>query len=171
MFLLPLLALLAGFIIFYLPLSGYSLAENIAPYTAIALLAGLDTVLGGWRAWLVDEFDEPVFISGFFVNALLAAGLVALGERLGLQAGFADGQISIMMIGAVVVFSSRIFNNLAVLRRLLIDRFRARFHPPDEMISESTLAETLPEGSAARHSLSSSSPSASPPSASPLHTR
>ncbi len=135
MFLLPLLALLAGFILFYMPLSGYSLAENVAPYTAIALLAGMDTVLGGWRAWLIDEFDEPVFVTGFFVNALLAAGLVALGERLGLQAGFAEGQISIMMIGAVVVFSSRIFNNLAVLRRLLIDRLRTRYKPsePDEV--------------------------------------
>ncbi|HEY0073956.1 MAG TPA: small basic family protein [Abditibacteriaceae bacterium] len=164
MFLLPLLALLAGFVIFYLPLSGYSLAENIAPYTAIALLAGLDTVLGGWRAWLIDEFDEPVFISGFFINALLAAGLVALGERLGLQAGFSDGQISIMMIGAVVVFSSRIFNNLAVLRRLLIDRFRARFHPPDDMISESAPEEPLRE-SGERSTLPSSG------SASPLQTR
>jgi small basic protein len=160
MFLLPLLALLAGFVIFYVPLSGYSLAENIAPYTAIALLAGLDTVLGGWRAWLIEEFDEPVFISGFFVNALLAAGLVALGERLGLQAGFADGQISIMMIGAVVVFSSRIFNNLAVLRRLLIDRFRTRFHRADETPSpdiEAALRESDSE-------LSLSSPPA-------VHTR
>ena len=49
-----------------------------------------------------------------------------LGERLGLEAGVADSQISIMMIGAVVVFSSRIFTNLAVLRRLLIDRLRVR---------------------------------------------
>ena len=154
MFLLPLLALLAGFVIFYVPLSGYSLAENIAPYTAIALLAGLDTVLGGWRAWLIEEFDEPVFISGFFVNALLAAGLVALGERLGLQAGFADGQISIMMIGAVVVFSSRIFNNLAVLRRLLIDRFRSRFHRSEDTLTTSEMENVLREGEG-EHSLSS----------------
>ena len=167
MFLLPLLALLAGFIIFYLPLSGYSLAENIAPYTAIALLAGLDTVLGGWRAWLIDEFDEPVFITGFFVNALLAAGLVALGERLGLQAGFADAQISIMMIGAVVVFSSRIFNNLAVLRRLLIDRFRTRFHPPDDTYVEEVLDDTARESGIERVAL----PPSSSPAASSVQTR
>ena len=80
MFLLPLLALLAGFILFYIPLSGYSLAESVAPYTAIALLAGMDTVLGGWRAWLIDEFDEPVFVTGFFVNALLAAGSGRVGR-------------------------------------------------------------------------------------------
>lgn len=127
MLLLPIIALLAGFALFYAPLHGYTLAANIAPYTAIALLAGLDTVLGGWRAWLDNNFDDAVFISGFFVNSLLAAGLVALGERLGLQAGLGEAQISIMMIGAVVVFSSRIFTNLAVLRRLLIDRLRGRF--------------------------------------------
>lgn len=162
MFLLPLLALLAGFTLFYIPLSGYSLAENVAPYTAIALLAGLDTVLGGWRAWLIDEFDEPVFVSGFFVNAFLAAGLVALGERLGLQAGFADSQISIMMIGAVVVFSSRIFNNLAVLRRLLIDRLRSRFHSsePDDYSEEFSDADkevVLRENDAERPALTATS--------------
>lgn len=129
MFLLPIIALAAGFGLFWMPLKGYTLNEAMAPYTAIALLAGFDTVLGGWRAWLTDQFDDLVFVSGFFVNALLAAGLVMLGERLGLEAGFADGQISIMMIGAVVVFSSRIFNNLAVLRRLLIDRLRERRAP------------------------------------------
>jgi small basic protein len=157
MFLLPLLALLAGFILFYIPLSGYSLSENVAPYTAIALLAGLDTVLGGWRAWLIDEFDEPVFVSGFFVNALLAAGLVALGERLGLQAGFADGQISIMMIGAVVVFSSRIFNNLAVLRRLLIDRMRSRLSPPEPDSPVAEMDAAAPESHSERPALSATS--------------
>jgi small basic protein len=126
MILLPLIALILGFALFYYPLHGFSWSESLAPYTAIALLAGFDTVLGGWRAWLINEFDDFVFVSGFFVNALLAAGLVSLGERLGLESGFADGRISIMMIGAVVVFSMRIFNNLAVLRRLLIERMRER---------------------------------------------
>ncbi len=146
MFLLPLFALAAGFLLFWMPLKGYSLNEAMAPYTAIALLAGFDTVLGGWRAWLTDQFDDLVFVSGFFVNALLAAGLVLIGERLGLEAGFADSRISIMMIGAVVVFSARIFNNLAVLRRLLIDRLRDRRTPKnretgtDTMVSEATEA-------------------------------
>jgi small basic protein len=45
---------------------------------------------------------------------------------LGIETGIGDGRISVMMIGAVVVFSGRILNNLAALRRLLIERFRAR---------------------------------------------
>jgi len=126
MILLPLLALVLGFLLFYIPTRGLGADEAVARYTAIAILAGLDTILGGLRAWLADQFDNAVFVTGFFVNALLAAGLVGLGEHLGLETGFGDGRISVMMIAAVVVLSSRIFNNLAVLRRLIIERWHNR---------------------------------------------
>lgn len=127
MFLLPFVALGLGFALFW-GLAGElsPTSETFARYAAIALLAGLDTVLGGVRAWLTDQFDDTIFISGFFLNALLAVGLVVLGERLGLEAGFGDGRLSMMMIGAVVLFSGRILNNLAVLRRLVIERLRER---------------------------------------------
>lgn len=111
---------------FYGPMRGFEADETLARYMAIAVLAGLDTVLGGVRAWWAEQFDDAVFVSGFFVNSLLAAGLVAMGERLGLETGLGDQRISVMMIAAVVVFSTRIFNNLAALRRMMIDRWRAR---------------------------------------------
>ncbi|RYG60088.1 DUF1290 domain-containing protein [bacterium] len=126
MFALPLIALALGFILVYLPGNMLPANEALARYTAIAVLAGLDTVLGGIRAWLEDKFDDAIFISGFFINALLAVGLVLLGERLGLETGPGDSRISVMMIGAVVVFSGRILNNLAALRRLIIERFRGK---------------------------------------------
>ena len=126
MFALPLLALVLGFAVMWIPANTFFADEALARYSAVAVLAGLDTVLGGIRAWISDTFDDAIFISGFFVNALLAVGLVLLGERLGLETGIGDGRISVMMIGAVVVFSSRILNNLAALRRLLIERFRSR---------------------------------------------
>lgn len=126
MLLLPLVALLLGFALFWAPTGLLPADEVLARYTGIAVLAGLDTVLGGLRAWIEDKFDDAVFISGFFTNALLAVGLVAFGERLGLETGLGEGRISIMMIAAVVVFSSRILNNLASLRRLIIERWRAR---------------------------------------------
>jgi small basic protein len=126
MFVLPLLALALGFILVYLPGNMLPANEALARYTAVAVLAGLDTVLGGIRAWLDDNFDDAIFISGFFVNSLLAVGLVLLGERLGLETGIGDGRISVMMIGAVVVFSGRILNNLAALRRLIIERLRGK---------------------------------------------
>ena len=98
--------------------------EAFARYIAVALLAGMDTVIGGLRSFLTDKFDNAIFLSGFVINSLLAVGLVLLGERLGLETGVGDGRISVMMIAAVVVFSGRIINNLAVLRRLVIDRWR-----------------------------------------------
>jgi small basic protein len=47
----PLLAVLLGFLLFWGPSSGFQTDETFARYGAIAVLAGLDTVLGGLRAW------------------------------------------------------------------------------------------------------------------------
>ena len=123
---LPLLALALGFALCYIPASGLHPDEGLARYTAIAIIAGLDTILGGIRAWSSDDFDDVVFVSGFFANAVLAMGLVWLGEKLGLETGFGDMRISVMMVAAVVVFGSRILNNLAAIRRLLIQQWRER---------------------------------------------
>ena len=123
---IPLLALLIGFLIFWVPSQGLQANELMARYAAIAVLAGFDTLLGGLRASLTEDFDSAVFISGFFFNVFLAAGLVALGEYFGLSAGLGDSRISIMMIATVVIFSTRILNNLASLRRLMIERWRSR---------------------------------------------
>ncbi len=125
MFALPFLALALGFAFFWLS-SNMALPANeaFARYTAVALLAGMDTVVGGLRSFLTDKFDDAIFLSGFVINSLLAVGLVLLGERLGLETGVGDGRISVMMVGAVVVFSGRILNNLAALRRLVIERWR-----------------------------------------------
>ena len=126
MFALPFLAIALGFLLVYLPGNLFFTNEALARYSAVAVLAGMDTVLGGLRARLEDVFDDAIFISGFFLNALLAVGLVLLGEQLGLETGLGDGRISIMMIGAVVVFAGRILNNLAALRRIVIERVRER---------------------------------------------
>jgi small basic protein len=124
MSLLPLLALGIGFLIFWVPTPGLQANETIARYAAIAILAGLDTILGGLRAQMEDNFDNAVFVSGFFVNVFLAAGLLWLGEYFGLGTGVAENKISVMMIAVVVIFSTRILNNLAALRRQIIVRLR-----------------------------------------------
>lgn len=143
MIFLPILALGLGFVLCYLPARGLQADEALARYTAIAVVAGLDTILGGLRAWMTDQFDDVVFVSGFVVNALLAVGLVFLGEKLGLETGIGDLRISVMMVAAVVVFSTRILNNLAALRRQVIDRWRAR------RAAERRSAATLPANFAA----------------------
>ena len=50
------------------------------PYTysgclAIAIVAALDSVFGGITSTLKKNFDMKIFISGFFVNAILAMAL------------------------------------------------------------------------------------------------
>jgi small basic protein len=126
------LALALGFAVVWFFGGTYAASEGLARYTAIAVLAGLDTILGGLRAQMTDDFDDVVFVSGFFVNALLAGGLVLLGERLGLATDLGDERVSAMMIAAVVVFGARIFNNLGVLRRLMIERWRDSHQRPSQ---------------------------------------
>ncbi len=161
MIVLPLLAILLGFLLFWGwgPTSGFSANETFARYGAIAVLAGLDTILGGLRAWGDEVFDDVVFLSGFISNVLLAAGLVALGEKFGLETGIGEGRISVMMVGAVVVFSLRIFNNLAVLRRMIIDRFRANHERRRARRAQAmgTVASAAGAGGAASGSVASSS--------------
>ncbi|TEB13141.1 hypothetical protein Pmgp_00437 [Pelotomaculum propionicicum] len=88
------------------------LPQAYAQYLSVAALAALDSVLGGIRAAVEDHFDNTIFISGFFSNALLAAGLAFIGERLGMD----------LYLAAVVAFGVRIFQNLAILRRHLLKK-------------------------------------------------
>jgi hypothetical protein len=48
----------------------------------------------------------------FFSNALLAAGLAFVGERLGID----------LYLAAVVAFGVRLFQNLAIIRRHLLKK-------------------------------------------------
>lgn len=81
-------------------------------YTAMAILAALDSMLGAIRAELKGEFDNRIFVTGFFSNIVLAGLLTFLGDRLGVE----------LYIAAVVAFGVRMFNNLAIIRRELLDR-------------------------------------------------
>jgi len=89
-------------------------------YSAIAILASVDTILGGVRAQCEGRFDLWVFLSGFVVNTVFAAGLAALGDLLGLD----------IYLGAVVAFSIRIFNNVGFIRRDLLSAVW-RERPPE----------------------------------------
>ena len=82
-------------------------------YVAVAILASLDTVCGGFVASLKKKFDLSIFLSGFFLNAILAAILTYIGEKIGIQLYFA----------AIVAFGNRLFFNFGVIRRILIKRY------------------------------------------------
>lgn len=85
----------------------------VVKYVSIGVLAALDSVFGGIRAYMEDSFDNTIFISGFFTNSLLAAGFAYLGDRLGLE----------LYLAAVVVFGVRLFQNLGIIRRYLLKKY------------------------------------------------
>jgi small basic protein len=87
------------------------ISTNYAPFVAIALLAGLDTIFGGWVAHINRKFNLKIFLTGFFGNSLLAVGLLYIGRLLGID----------LTIAAVVVFGTRLFNNFATLRRYWLE--------------------------------------------------
>ncbi|MCR1949720.1 MULTISPECIES: small basic family protein [unclassified Clostridium] len=93
-----------------------NIPDTLSPYMSVAILACLDSVFGAVRASLSKNFKSDIFISGFFGNAALAAGLAYLGDKLGIP----------MYIAAVIVFGGRIFDNFAVIRRLLIEKLKSR---------------------------------------------
>jgi small basic protein len=111
MWLLVLFCLLIGLTIgFQMP---FMLPMVFAKYMSIAILAALDSVFGGIRAYMEDGFDNTIFVSGFFVNTFLAAGLAYVGDKLGVE----------LYLAAVVVFGVRIFQNLAIIRRYLVKKY------------------------------------------------
>jgi small basic protein len=81
------------------------------PYLPIAVVAALDAVFGGLRAYLDGIFDDKVFVISFVSNVLIASGIVYLGDQLGV-----GGQLS---TGVIVVLGIRIFSNVAAIRRHL----------------------------------------------------
>ena len=93
-----------------------NIPDKFSPYMSVAMLACLDSVFGAVRASLSKNFQADVFISGFFGNAALAAALAYLGDKLGIP----------IYIAAVIVFGGRIFDNFAIVRRLLLEKAKSR---------------------------------------------
>ena len=81
-------------------------------YLAIAIVAALDSVFGGITSTLKGNFDMKIFLSGFFVNAILAMLLTYLGQRLNVD----------IYLAAVIVFVGRMFNNLGTIRRYYVEK-------------------------------------------------
>ncbi|WP_102271541.1 small basic family protein [Cytobacillus massiliigabonensis] len=108
---LPVLGLIIGVVLGLL--TEIKVPEEYANYLSIAVLAGLDTLFGGIRAQLQNIYDEKVFVSGFFFNIILAASLAFLGVHLGVD----------LYLAAVFAFGVRLFQNIAVIRRILLTKW------------------------------------------------
>jgi small basic protein len=84
-----------------------SVSFEFARYTAVGIIAALDSVLGAVRAELDGTFNERIFLSGFITNALVAVLLTFVGDRLGLD----------LYLVALIRFGFGIFQNVALIRR------------------------------------------------------
>ena len=84
-----------------------SVSPELARYTAVAILAGLDSILGAVRAELDGHYDNRIFLSGFVANTAVAVVLTFVGDRLGID----------LYLVALIAFGLRIFQNVALIRR------------------------------------------------------
>lgn len=111
---LPLLGLLLGVLLGVM--TDIQIPTEYENYLSIAVLAALDTIFGGIRAKLQNIYDDKVFITGFFFNIALAAGLAFLGVYIGVD----------LYLAAIFAFGVRLFQNIAVIRRMLLTKFDER---------------------------------------------
>lgn len=82
---------------------------QLQPYLPIAVVAALDALFGGLRAYFAGIFDSKVFVVSFIFNVIVASLLVFLGDLLGVGTQLATA--------VLVVLGIRIFGNAAAIRR------------------------------------------------------
>jgi small basic protein len=108
---LPILALIIGFVLFYLPHIQYR--PDYIEYIGLAVVVGLDSLAGAVRSIIEGKFSDRIFISGFFSNTLIAVLLLFLGNTLGIR------NVAVAIMVALVI---RIFSNLGFIRRYVVAR-------------------------------------------------
>ena len=117
MIFVPFMALILGFLVFYQV--GFKVSPAYAEYLSLAIVAGLDAVLGGIRSRLEGKYNELIFISGFFVNMALAAFLAFLGDQL----------VVPLYLAVVIALGVNIYQNLGRIRGLLVTHRMERRDP------------------------------------------
>jgi small basic protein len=106
---IPLLGLVAGIVVGLV--LAPSVPQPLEPYLPIAIVAAMDAIFGGLRAYLEGNFSDRVFVVSFVSNVLIAALIVFIGDQIGV-----GSQLS---TAVVVVLGIRIFTNAAAIRRAL----------------------------------------------------
>ncbi|MBW3623552.1 MAG: small basic family protein [Armatimonadetes bacterium] len=115
---LPVVGFLIGFYLIWF--NNVTIPNEYASYLSLATIAGIDTILGGIRSGLEGRFKSDIFISGFFVNTVMAALLAYFGDQIG---------VPDLYLAAVVVLGWRIFLNLSLIRRYMLGRAQTRQSP------------------------------------------
>ena len=108
---LPILALIIGYCAVFM--SKMQISAMYTEYIGVAVVAGFDSVVGAVRSSVEGKFNDRIFVSGFFINSLLAVVLLYLGNLL---------KINYIAVAIMVALFIRIFNNLGFVRRYLVAR-------------------------------------------------
>jgi len=103
-----------------------SIPVEFARYTAVGILGILDSILGAVRADLQGKYNSSIFISGLFFNMALAILITYIGDRLGLD----------LYLAVLVVFTLRIFDNVATIRYSFLTKFLGRKRVREEIKEE-----------------------------------
>lgn len=94
----------------------FSIPVQYARYTAVAILAALDSIFGAIRSDFEEKYRNSIFISGLAFNMILAALITYLGDNLGLD----------LYIAVVVAFTFRILLNIGKIRRHILEKFKKK---------------------------------------------
>ncbi len=90
-----------------------SIPLDWARYTAVGIVAILDSVFGAIRSDLQNKYNVTIFISGLITNIIVAAGITILGDKLGID----------LYLAVIVAFTIRILSNLGTIRYGFLTRF------------------------------------------------
>ncbi|MGL6105817.1 small basic family protein [Romboutsia sp.] len=96
---------------YYIP---FTYPMDYSLYMSVAILATMDSIFGAFKSGLEGKYDNLIFITGFIGNAILAIILTYIGDRLGLPIYYV----------ALLVFGSRLFDNLSIIRRHIVTDIR-----------------------------------------------
>ena len=99
----------------------YAIPTEYIKYTAVIIIGIIDSLLGAIKAEVRgqtqdDEYNPMIFLTGLISNILLAGLITFLGEHLGLD----------LYLAVTVVFTIRIFTNVAKIRRNILEKYLAK---------------------------------------------
>ena len=91
----------------YIPLT-YPMDYSL--YMSVAILATMDSIFGAVKSSFEEKYDNLIFLTGFIGNTFLAIVLTYIGDKLGVPLYYVS----------ILVFGSRLFDNLSIIRRHII---------------------------------------------------
>ena len=107
-----------------------SIPVEFARYTAVMILAVLDSIIGAARSDVENSYNATVFFSSLVTNMIIAALITFIGDKLSLD----------LYLAVLVAFIIRILNNLSIVRYSLIKKFvdsrTIKQHAQDEAESQ-----------------------------------